>query len=246
MAISQEFEAHGQWLFRWRGYLPLLLVTLFPMALHGYRWPFHSYVEYEFWARCCFGLSILGLAIRCVTVGYTPAGTSGRNTTRQVADQLNTTGMYSLLRHPLYLGNFFIGLGISLAPAVWWLPVIYCLLFCIHYERIMFAEEAFLHRSFGKEFDDWASATPAFIPRHSDWRKPALPFSFRNVMRREYTGLIVVILGNAAVQFTEHLIIEHRVVYEVFWVTLLIVGTATYFALKSLKKRTSLLDVPGR
>ena len=54
---------------------------------------------------------------------------------------------------------------------------------------------------------------------------PALPFSFRTVMRREYTGLMVVILFNAGVQFTEHMIIDRRVVYEVFWVTLLIGGT---------------------
>ena len=57
---------------------------------------------------------------------------------------------------------------------------------------------------------------------------------------------MVVILGNAAVQFTEHLIIDRRVVYEGFWVTILIGGAAAYFVLKSLKKRTSLLDVPGR
>ena len=52
-------------------------------------------------------ISFLGEAIRIFTVAYTPAGTSGRNTKQQLADTLNTTGIYSLLRHPLYLGNFF-------------------------------------------------------------------------------------------------------------------------------------------
>ena len=110
----------------------------------------------------------------------------------------------------------------------------------------MFAEEAFLRRKFGEQFDEWAAQTPAFIPRSIRWKRPALPFSFRNVLRREYTGLMVVILGNAGVQFTEHLIIDHRVVYEAFWVALLIGGSAAYFILQSLKKRTRLLHVPGR
>jgi len=198
------------------------------------------------WARLCFGVSLVGWASRCVAVGYAPAGTSGRNTQRQVAKQLNTTGLYSLLRHSLYLGNFFIGFGVACAPAIWWLPVIYSLMFCAYYERIMFAEEAYLRRKFGRKFDEWAATTPAFIPRKVIWREPTLPFSFRNMLRREYTGLMVVILGNAGIQFTEHLIVEHRIVYEVFWVDLLIGGSAAYFLLQSLKKRTNLLNVPGR
>jgi hypothetical protein len=154
--------------------------------------------------------------------------------------------MYSLVRHPLYLGNFLIGLGVSFAPCVWWLPVMYCLLFCSYYERIMFTEEAFLRRLFGKAFDDWAAVTPAFFPRSFTWRRPPMSFSVRNVLRREYTGFMVVVLGNAAVQFIEHLIIDRRIVYEEFWVTLLICGSASYFTLKLLKAHTKLLDVQGR
>ena len=53
------------------------------------------------------GVSLLGEAIRIFTVGYAPRNTSGRNTiTGQIADELNVTGIYSQLRHPLYLGNF--------------------------------------------------------------------------------------------------------------------------------------------
>ena len=42
-----------------------------------------------------------------------PAGTSGRNTAKQVADTLNTTGLYSLTRNPLYLGNAVIYMAIA-------------------------------------------------------------------------------------------------------------------------------------
>jgi protein-S-isoprenylcysteine O-methyltransferase Ste14 len=246
MALCDELERHGQWLFRWRSYLPLLLVMFFAVALHGYQWPFGTYSEYSAWTKVCLVISLTGFGVRCGTVAVTPAGTSGRNTKLQVAKSLNTTGMYSLVRHPLYLGNFLIGLGISLAPALWWLPVIYCLCFCAYYERIMFAEEAFLHRKFGQEFSDWAARTPAFFPRHLKWRKAELPPSLRNVVRREYTAFAVAILGSAAVQFAEHLVIDHRVVYEAFWVSLIISAGGAYLTLRWLKKRTSLLDAVGR
>jgi protein-S-isoprenylcysteine O-methyltransferase Ste14 len=246
MALSHEMEAQGRWLFRWRGYLPVPLVVLLLAALRDHQWPFGSHAHHEIWARACLGLSMFGLTIRCITIGFVPAGTSGRNSKRQVADSLNTTGMYSLVRHPLYLGNFLIGLGVAMVPVVWWLPAIYCLLFAMYYERIMYAEERFLHNKFGKEFDDWATQTPAIVPRDIAWRSPPLPFSFRNVLRREYTGLMVVVLGNAGVEFTEHLIMDRRVVYETFWVTFIITGTVFYFALRSLKKYTTLLNVSGR
>ncbi len=246
MALRQELEKQGQWLFRWRGHLPILFIALLLVALRNYHWPFASHHIHELWARACLGVSLFGLAIRCATVGFTPAGTSGRNTKEQVASDLNTTGIYSVVRHPLYLGNFFIGLGVTMVPVVWWLPVIYCLLFSAYYERIMYAEEVFLQHKFGKDFDGWAAQTPAFIPRLASWQPPALPFSLRNVLRREYTGLMVVVLGNAGLEFIEHLLIDRRVVYEPFWVTVIVGGVLTYFSLQFLKKRSTLLDVPGR
>ena len=74
--------------------------------------------------------------------------------------------------------------------------------------------------------------------------RPAV--SFRNVLRREYTGLMVVILGHAGIELTEHLIMDRRIVWEAFWAVLLFGGIGMYFVLRMLKRRTTLLDVPGR
>ena len=57
---------------------------------------------------------------------------------------------------------------------------------------------------------------------------------------------MVVILGHAGIELTEHLIMDRRVVWEAFWATLLFGGIAMYFVLRLLKRRTTLLEVPGR
>lgn len=246
MALREELPQQGTWLFRWRSFLPLLLIAPIAIAFRRFDWPFQSYFFHEVWEFFCLGVSFLGLLIRAIVVGYAPARTSGRNTKTQIAESLNTTGLYSLVRHPLYLGNFLIGLGISMVLFVWWLPIIYALAFLVYYERIMFAEEAFLRQKFGRQFDEWASDTPAFWPKLNGWHNPLLPFSFRNVLRREYTGLMIVVLGHTGIEFVERIIMEHRMVWEPFWVLFALIGTMAYLTLRMLKKRTSLLDVPGR
>jgi protein-S-isoprenylcysteine O-methyltransferase Ste14 len=245
MALDDEFRKQGEWLFRWRSFLPLIFVPLVGLALTQLnvetldKWG-------NGWDYSCLGVSFLGLLVRVATIGYVPEHTSGRNTKRQIADQINTTGIYSIVRHPLYVGNFLIGLGISLVQFVWWLPVIYVLAFWLYYERIMFAEESFLRQKFGEAYQQWAATTPAFWPRFRQWRKPLLPFSWRNVLRREYSGLVIVILCHAGQEFFELLIRDHRIVWKVFWATLLFSGLGAYFVLRWLNRNTTLLRVAGR
>ncbi|MEX2317175.1 MAG: methyltransferase [Pirellulales bacterium] len=246
MALNDEFVAQGNWLFRWRSYLPFTFVVLVGIAYTQFAWPFHSEFLHNIWEFVCLAISFFGLLVRMLTHGHTPARTSGRNTSRQVARQLNTAGMYSVVRHPLYLGNFLIGLGILLLLWVWWLPVIYTLAFWVYYERIMFAEEAFLEEKFGKEFTDWSAVTPAFWPKLSRWRQPELGFSWRKVLGREYTGLIVVVLGHTGIEFFEHIMVHHRLGWKPFWIVFSIGGTIAYLVLRELKRKTTLLDVPGR
>jgi protein-S-isoprenylcysteine O-methyltransferase Ste14 len=246
MSLAREFQEQGNWLFRWRSYLPICLLGFVGLATWNAGWLSSDGEMHETWKRVCIGISLLGLAIRAHVIGYVPAQTSGRNTTEKFADTLNTTGMYSLVRHPLYLGNYIVGLGISLIQLTWWLPVIYTLAFWIYYERIMFAEEEFLRGQHGQRFEAWAAQTPAIWPRFSQWRGPELSFSLRNVLRREYTCIMMIVLAHTGVEFFDYLIKQHRLGWETFWLTFSIGGTAIYFALRHLKKKTRLLDVPGR
>ena len=174
MALKEEIEAQGSWLFRWRSYLPLLISPVLLIALRsiGSLDKIIGHIATEFYDGACIVISLAGLLIRCITVGYIPDGTSGRNTKGQRAETLNTTGIYSMVRHPLYLGNFFISMGIALFIQVWWLIIITALAFWLYYERIMFVEEEFLRRKFGTLYMQWAEKTPAFIPNLRLWQHP--------------------------------------------------------------------------
>jgi protein-S-isoprenylcysteine O-methyltransferase Ste14 len=246
MSLAREFEAQGNWLFRWRSYLPVCLLGLVAVATWKVEWLSAGNGLHEGWKRICIAISFLGLVVRAIVIGCVPEQTSGRNTTEKFADILNTTGMYSVVRHPLYLGNYIVGLGISLIQLTWWLPVIYTLAFWIYYERIMFAEEEFLREQHGRRFEAWAAETPAIWPRWSQWRRPDLPFSLRNVLRREYTGMMMIVLAHTGVECFDYLFKMRRWGWEPFWVTFAAVGGVVYVVLRHLKKKTRLLDVPGR
>lgn len=246
MALREEFEKSGGWLFRWRSYMPLLMVGILIASLRNFHYLDHSEKIDELWEGFCLAVSFFGLAIRIFTIGYTPRGTSGRNTKEQIAETLNIKGIYSVVRHPLYLGNFFIWLGIVLFAHQWELTLICILSFWLYYERIMFAEEAYLRSKFGQVYELWAEETPAFIPSFSKWARPELPFSVRNVLKREYNGFFVIILSMTLLELTGNIFVEKRLELNLMWNIILSVGFLVWFTLRTLKKKTTLLHVEGR
>jgi len=246
MALQEEFEAAGNWLFRWRSYLPLMLMVPMLMALGQFTRSQHDATGREFWEAFCLLVSATGAGVRILTVGFVPARTSGRNTQGQVADSLNTTGCYSIVRHPLYLANFLIWLGIALFLNVWWFVFLFVTIFWLYYERIMYAEEQFLRRQFGQQFVDWASQVPAFIPNPWKWQRPAMPFSVKTVLKREYTTIFAIAVGFPVLDVVEDSCLFGNLHVERVCIALACAGTVIYLLLRTLKKRTRLLHVEGR
>jgi protein-S-isoprenylcysteine O-methyltransferase Ste14 len=246
MTLKCEFESRGNWLFRHRSYLPFCATPIFAAALLSFRYLDQSHWKTELWAMACLLVSLSGLAVRVLIVGHVPKGTSGRNTRTQVANTLNRTGLYSLLRHPLYVGNYLAMLGFVLFFRDWRIVGLATCLFVLYYERIIFAEEAFLRQRFGEEFERWAANVPAIFPGLRGWVPAAHPFSWRNVLRREYTGMFLVLGGFAILDIAADSITERQLRIDPHWALLLMVAALVYLALRTLKKQTRLLHVDGR
>jgi protein-S-isoprenylcysteine O-methyltransferase Ste14 len=190
MALQEEFEVQGAFLFRWRSYLPLVFlvsglgtVLLFPMDL-----PLSLILS-------ALLIGLLGQFLRILAVGFAAPNTSGRNTAEgQIADSLNTKGLYGMFRHPLYVGNFLMWLSVCLLVGSFWFSMCFIAAFWLYYERIMYAEEQFLRRKFGSVYLDWAQKTPAFVPKNLKWSRPQHAFSWKRVLKKEKNGLFALLL----------------------------------------------------
>ena len=104
----------GDFLFKYRGQIPILL--FFIIIPFIFKTDYSSFSNKTIVTNNIISIviSFFGLLIRFYTVGKTPGGTSGRNRSKQIAKKINTKGIYSLSRNPLYFGNYLIWLGISI------------------------------------------------------------------------------------------------------------------------------------
>lgn len=245
MKISEQISCTGAFFFRWRGYLPLLLLPVFLLSFIGYDYPFGSHKLDLLWEIGCFLVSMLGLSVRILTGGTVPTGTSGRNTKRQKADALNTTGFYSIVRHPLYLGNYLIVLGISLFPRSWFLPIIVSLASILYYERIIFAEEAYLENKFGDKYREWADRVPTIIPRFKSYQPAELLFSWKAALRREFYGVAVIIATFFMLEVIADLIACGEIRFDPFWTPLFVMGLVFFLMMRVLKKKMRCVRVKG-
>lgn len=252
-SLHNTMIKQGHFLFRWRGQIPLFFLLPAMFAVYS-NFHFERLVNNDWehiWGIFAFLISLCGVLIRIVTVGYVSKNTSGRNTTEQRADSLNTSGMYSICRNPLYLGNFIIILGVLLWAKVWFLGIIIALAFFIYMERIIIAEEEYLHNKFQNTYDEWREKTPVFMPNFSLWRSPDLAFSWKLVLRREYPGLLGVSTAFIAMDFIFDIFADREAINEWFIcdypaiITYCLIVTLC-LTLRFLKRKTDLLKIEGR
>lgn len=236
MILKDEFKKQGAYLFRYRSFLPLLML---PLIILGLMTSFQITKIYILliYNISCYVISSLGFGIRIFTIGHVPKRTSGRNTKKQTADSLNTTGIYSIVRHPLYLGNFLMWLGIILFVRSFWLIFIFILMFWIYYERIMFTEEEFLIDKFGENYIKWADKTPLFFPNSKLWKKSDLPFSFKKVLKQEYPGLFGLVSCFTLIHFLKNLICRNQFFISLSWLIVFLVTMLFYLVIRLLKKQ---------
>ena len=244
MALVNSWENQGNFLFKYRGQFPVILFVLAVPFLYYSNQP--SSFEKQVWNYIALSGSVIGFLIRFYTIGTTPKGTSGRNTKEQIADYLNSTGIYSAVRHPLYLGNFLIWTGIAIFTYNIYFIVIMNLLFWIYYERIMFAEERFLERKFGEEYIIWSKSIPAFFPSFKNYTKTIIPFSVKSVLRREYAGVLSTVIGFVFVEVVREFFKNKEISDSPFYRNILIVTILVVLVLRILKHHTKILDEKDR
>lgn len=249
MLLDRHLAQSGSVLFRWRSFVPLLFLPFLILALRQLE-PVERFAgdavgdAFEY---LCLSIILAGLSLRAFTVGFVPGRTSGRNTGGQVADVLNTTGIYSLTRNPLYLRNCLAYVGVVLFTQDLLTAFLFTLMLALYYERIIMAEETFLLARFGEDYAAWTARVPALVPRLSGWRPPALPFSARTVLRREYPGWFAAVPALLVIEALGDLLEgETGALLDPGWAIAGLVALTVYVTLRTLKKRSTFLHVEGR
>ncbi len=242
MKILDHFGHAGDAFFRLRSYLPLLLLPAFVLGARA------GAGAGEGWVVVCQAAGLLvafgGLAIRVITIGSAPPGTSGRGTRDPYAARLNTRGAYSVVRHPLYLGNTLVAVGLALFTVTWFVPAIVVLASLLYHERICVREELFLEAHFDEQFRTWAQEVPALLPSFARYRPPEGRFCWKKVLGREFHALFVIGLGFLFLDVLRQLFGPGRFAVTPVWAALCAVTGALFLILTFVKKWTSLLRVP--
>lgn len=200
MALQEQLKRQGDYLFKYRGYLPIIFLFL-ALAVRGHYVLYSSNnstvisIISEYMQSIAIYIGLFGVLIRLYTVGYTPKNTSGRNTSEgQIAEKLNTTGLYSLTRNPLYVGNFFMWMGLVFYIGIIWFFLLFICSYWIYYERIVFAEEVFLRKKFKESYLQWASETAVFIPKKFSYTHPKKSFSWKKIVIKEKSTILMFFL----------------------------------------------------
>ena len=185
MSLTNSFEHLGNQLFKYRGFVPVLFAVV---AFYIQLIDTHEQLSFSLFEGLALFLVVFGHLIRSLTVGHRSMQTSGRNRSHQVAEVLNTSGMYSVVRHPLYLANILIWVGWTTLLSIPWLIVAASIVFIVYYWFIMYAEEQFLRKKFGQEYERWHRRTPRLIPNPFLYASSSNDFSWRIVFKNEYPG----------------------------------------------------------
>ena len=245
MALVHEFENSGNWLFKRRSWLPVFLIIAGIIVMYlGNR----QAILFDLRNEVIFlTVSLIGQAIRIATVGFAPKNTSGRNTVfGQVADELNTTGIYSVIRHPLYLGNFFMWLGPVLFLRSFCFTLFFVLFYWLYYERIMFAEEQFLRKKFGEIYDEWSQKVKPFIPFSFSYVPSKLEFSLINVLKREYNSFVNIFAVFIILDIFRNYFLSGRIYFTGFWAWCSAAALLIWIVVRTIHKQTRWLEVEGR
>ena len=177
----------GEFLFRVRSYTPIPLLLVVLILSQTFRLSF----------LIGFPLVLLGEGLRLWGVAYAGEYTRARDVN---IPQLVTDGPYAFIRHPLYVGNFFLVMGFcvvgwALMP---WMLLVAFVLFWIQYYFIIRVEEEHLAEAFGEEYRSYSASVPKYIPWKGRFKRrtamaPRWEMAWRNEDRTKLSIALILV-----------------------------------------------------
>lgn len=152
---------------------------------------------------------LLGLLFRASARGYKAQNCKDGHS-------LIKGGPYTFVRNPMYLGILISGFGIVLMLFKWWVICIFVAVFVIRYILLIFSEEKYLEKLFGKTYVDYKKNVPRLFPslKQVIFRKTKeyLPLKWAWIVREKGT-IIPVVLVSLIIKSIKGLLVDGLVVY---------------------------------
>lgn len=214
----------GNWIFHIRNFLfPIFYLALFIPS---------QVIFSDTQISDILGLSVilLGILVRSITIGLVYIVRGGKN--RKIyAENLVTSGIYSVCRNPMYLGNILLLLGFGIFSNSLLFLLLFFPLFVFFYYAIIKAEEAFLYKKFGQEFENYRQNVNALIPDFSKLNTAfrGQHFQIKRVIKKEYNSLFIYFSGILLL-----LLYQNRLSWQIFVIAFLAL-LSLYMLVKFLK-----------
>lgn len=182
-------------------------------------------------------ISLFGQIIRIVTVVHSSFGTSGRESYLR-ADSLNVTGIYSIVRNPLYIGNFFILNGLLVFYSNVLAILIFDIFFVIQYYFIIISEEKFLKDKYEESYDQYCKDVVRIFPVFKNYKKSDLKFNFKKLIFREKDSIFNMFIMFVLIMIYKEKIIKGSIGDSIYiYISLGIILIFSYLIVNILKKR---------
>jgi len=169
----------GRLIFKYRGIIPVpFFLTIYFLS----RPTFQSII-------IGFGILLFGEVIRFWAAGYIKK----YRTLNVDSPELITYGPYAYVRNPLYLGNFFIGLGISVMSNIMLGYILFFILYFFGYSIIIPLEEKFLKEKWKEEYAHYARYVGRIVPKLTPYKKKR-GFNFYAALKSEKSTFLIEIV----------------------------------------------------
>ncbi|MEN6371554.1 MAG: isoprenylcysteine carboxylmethyltransferase family protein [Armatimonadota bacterium] len=101
------------------------------------------------------GIAVMGLVIRVVSRDWKSS---------HIENGLVTTGPYSIVRHPMYVASYLVGLGLLIIIGNLVLTLVFTVFYILVHVKIGRREERFLSQKWPEDYKSYKAKVPAVIP----------------------------------------------------------------------------------
>ncbi|MCX8019805.1 MAG: isoprenylcysteine carboxylmethyltransferase family protein [Chitinophagaceae bacterium] len=171
------------------------IISIYPSGKANYLWPLTI-------GLC---ITITGQLIRGLTIGLAYIIRGGRQG-KPFAETLVTDGLFSHCRNPLYVGNILMLLGMGILANSLYFTIMVFPVFVFIYHAMVLAEEDFLRKKFGAEYEAYCKRVNRWLPdlRKLNHTLSSMKFNRKRWIRREHTTQYIWLSGIVIVLFIKY------------------------------------------